>query len=283
MSPDIHYAYQSVGVREGDADARTRTPRAPSGLVNNSTSDTFPQFKDGQFSINVHDARLRKMSKAVTTSASIHQDTIPSGYCAAMITLTYAADQDWSPYHIARFLKNARQWLNRRCITFQYVWVCELTKAGKPHYHIVFWIPRRIRLPKPDQSGWWRFGSSRIEFARRPVGYLAKYASKGSAGQRLPKGARMYGAGGFTQSGRYYRAWRLSPAYVRRSCSPSDRPQRAPGGGWVLRETGDWFPSFWQVVSRGPGCLTVAPARESWPAEVIAMWFSVFTQPEYQP
>ncbi|WP_231867842.1 hypothetical protein, partial [Alcanivorax sp. HI0007] len=117
MSPDIHYAYQSVGVREGDADARTRTPRAPSGLVNNSTSDTFPQFKDGQFSINVHDARLRKMSKAVTTSASIHQDTIPSGYCAAMITLTYAADQDWRPYHIARFLKNARQWLNRRCIT----------------------------------------------------------------------------------------------------------------------------------------------------------------------
>lgn len=148
--------------------------------------------------INVHDARLRKMKKSVTTSASIHQDTIPSGYRSAMVTLTYSPDQKWTARHITRFIKLARQFLQRRKVVFRYVWVCELTRAGVPHYHIVFWLPRRVRLPKPDQAGWWPYGSSRIEFARRPVGYLAKYASKGSHGQKLPKGARMYSAGALT-------------------------------------------------------------------------------------
>lgn len=103
---------------------------APSGLVNNSTSDTPSQ----NMHINVHDARLRKMKKSVTTSASIHQDTIPSGYRSAMVTLTYSPDQKWTARHITRFIKLARQFLQRRKVVFRYVWVCELTRAGVPHY-----------------------------------------------------------------------------------------------------------------------------------------------------
>ena len=190
-----------------------------------------------------------------------------------MVTLTYRPGVLWEARHLSGFIKLARQWLARRGHRFRYTWVAELTKAGVVHYHVVFWVSRRIRLPKPDKAGWWLHGSSRIEFARRPVGYLAKYASKGSAGFSLPKGARMFGAGGFLPAGRLYRSWRMAPAYVRGCSRPSDRPQRAPGGGWVLRDSGDWFPSFWRIVARGPGLLTIEPARLSWPAECVASWF----------
>ena len=190
-----------------------------------------------------------------------------------MVTCTYRPDTRWQPRHISVFLKLARQWLKRRGHRFRYAWVAELTKAGVVHYHVVFWLPPRVKLPMPDDAGWWPHGSTRIEFAERPVGYLAKYASKGSEGQRLPRSARMYGAGGFCELLRQRRAWLMSPLYVRARCNPSDRPVRAKGGGWVLRSTGDWFPSFWRVVAKGPGCVFIAPARESWPAEVIAMWF----------
>jgi len=272
-----------------------------SGLVNTSTSDTPTSvlasnvhparstksgesylaaaslhngsLPEGSLMIDMHDARLRRMRRSVLTSASLHQDSLPSGFRAAMVTLTYRQDAEWSPRHLSGFVKLARQWLGRRGHRFRYTWVAELTKAGTVHYHIVFWISRRVRLPKPDKAGWWPHGMSRIEFARRPVGYLAKYASKGACGFKLPKGARMFGAGGFLTAGRLYRAWRMAPSYVRGVCRPADIPQRAVGGGWVLRASGEWFPSFWRVIGRPPGLIVVVPARPSWGAECIASWF----------
>jgi hypothetical protein len=60
-----------------------------------------------------------------------------------------------------------------------FIWVIEWTKAGKPHYHVLIWLPQLAKLPKPDQAGWWSKGMTRTERIRAAgVGYIAKYASK---------------------------------------------------------------------------------------------------------
>ena len=64
-------------------------------------------------------------------------------------------------------------------IFIHYVWVLELTKRGRPHYHVLFWLPRGISMPKADKQGWWRHGMTNTVPARSPVGYLCKYTSKG--------------------------------------------------------------------------------------------------------
>jgi hypothetical protein len=225
------------------------------GLVSTSTSDTLPSQErliDGRA------ARLHRMRRAVVTSARLHQDGLPSGFRAAMITLTYARGQDWHPRQVSFLLQRCRQWLARRRRRLRYAWVLELTKAGRPHFHVVLWLPRSIRLPKPDRAGWWPWGSTRIEWARRAVGYLAKYASKGQD-THYPKGVRIHGAGGFSEAARLERAWWLAPAWVRERCTPEERPQRARGGGWVLRLSGEWFPPRYRVEWVAGGWLRLIP------------------------
>lgn len=202
------------------------------------------------------------MRRAVLTSARLHRDSLPSGFRAAMITCTYRPGVRWDRHHISELIRKARQWLRRRGHRMRYVWVLELTKAGVPHYHLMLWLPRRVRLPKPDKAGWWPHGFSRIEWARKAVGYLAKYASKGTQGAELPRGARIHGAGGLAEPARLERAWWLSPAYVRERCTPADRPVRAEGGGWLLRATGEWFASVWRIVDRGKGWVLLERIEE---------------------
>ncbi|WP_121443249.1 rolling circle replication-associated protein [Alkalispirillum mobile] len=198
------------------------------------------------------------MKQAVITSARLHCETLPSGFRAAMVTLTYAHDDQWSPRHISELIKRARQWLKRRRLRLRYTWVLELTRRGRPHYHIMLWLPRRVRLPKPDKAGWWPHGLTRIEWARNAVGYLAKYASKDIEGA-LPKGARIHGNGGLNDAARAERAWWLCPAYVRERCEPADLPRRCPGGGWWLKGTGEWFPSAWRLLGFEGGTVVIVP------------------------
>ena len=58
-----------------------------------------------------------------------------------------------------------------------YVWVLELTKRGRPHYHVLFWLPKGVSMPKADKQGWWKHGMTRSG-GHSPVGYLCKYTSK---------------------------------------------------------------------------------------------------------
>ena len=168
-----------------------------------------------------------------------------------MLTLTYAPEITWEPEQIGGLVRCVRAYLARRGVPFRFVWVMELTKAGRPHYHMIIWLPRGLTLPKPDKQGWWPYGSTRIEWARSPVGYITKYASKGhrddDAGPDdpdgtggFPRGARIHGNGGLSASGRMVKVWRLCPAWVRELFTVEDRPQRAPGGGWLSWLTG-WF------------------------------------------
>lgn len=169
-----------------------------------------------------------------------------------MITLTYRPDVTWRPEHVSAALKIWRREVGPWPL--RYVWVMELTKRGVPHYHVLVWLPPGVRLEKPDQSGAWPHGWSRIEAARNAVGYLVKYASKGTAeGQSIPRGARLFGVGGLDAARRLRRAWKMLPRYMRQECSPEDRVRRARGGGWISAATGQWWAAVEEIEARYGG------------------------------
>ena len=126
--------------------------------------------------------RLKRLQKSVRISAEVIQESLQKNhvrYKAAMVTLTYRDDVDWSPRQVSNYLKCVREWARRKGIFIHYVWVLELTKRGRPHYHVLFWLPKGVSMPKADKQGWWKHGMTRSEWAYSPVGYLCKYTSKG--------------------------------------------------------------------------------------------------------
>jgi hypothetical protein len=215
------------------------------GLVHSQTSVT-------PYVVELAASRLHRMKRGTLTSARLHQQQVAQSgfrFYAAMLTLTYAPAAEWSPSHVSHLLRCVRQWCRRRKTECRYVWVLELTKAGRPHYHIVFWLPRGMSLPKPDKQGWWPHGYTQIASARNPVGYLVKYSSKGNGDAKFPKAARIYGSGGLSLKSRNERTWWLSPAWVRKHFPlPSMRLRRVFGGGWLCLDTGEWVPSPYRVV-----------------------------------
>lgn len=228
-------------VRRCYAGCRRRSP----GLVSSSTSDS-------RLLVDPSEARARRCRRAVLTAARLHVQEVPR-WRVAMLTLTYRPDVDWQPGHVTALAKRMRDWLRRRGHELRYVRVAELTRAGRVHYHMLVWLPRGITLPKPDKQGWWPHGSTRIEWARRAIGYLAKYASKvedfaaGPEGRAFPRGLRLYAVGGLSGRARRIRAWWMLPAWLRDEWGSEHWPRRAVGGGWVSRLTGDWLPSPWRV------------------------------------
>lgn len=223
------------------------------GLVHTSTSDT-------PLSVDPLRARLKRMKQGVLTASRLHTEQATKGgtrYLPVMLTLTYAHDGQWQQRHIADLMKHVRQWMGRRGALCRYAWVMELTKAGRPHYHVMFWLPKGLSLPKPDKRGWWSHGSTRVERARSAVGYMAKYCSKGDQSSSFPEGARIHGAGGLEPAARNERSWWLCPAWVReRWPDPAYRPRVCTGGGWHSLETGEWEPSPY-IVSFKSGSLFI--------------------------
>lgn len=236
----------------GEAPRGASGAAAAPGLVSSKTSVTLER----------NPTRIKRMQKTVRESSRLHQEEVAASglrFWAVFLTFTYAPDATWEPGHMTAYVRAVRAYLGRLGLACRYVWVMELHKSGRPHYHAVFWLPRGQRLPKPDQVGWWPYGSTKIELARSPVGYLAKYASKGVPEMgaddhrpAIPKGARLSGNGGLSKAARMVRSWRLCPAWVREIFSVEDRPIRAPGGGWLSRLTGDFEPSRWAIVDRAP-------------------------------
>ena len=93
---------------------------------------------------------------------------------------------------------------------------------------------------------------SKTEKARNAIGYIAKYASKGTE-HKFPPGARLHGCGGLSKISRLERTWWALPLSIRRLYPDfSDCVRRAIGGGWTVRKTGEWFPAMWRVISFKP-------------------------------
>jgi len=132
------------------------------------------------------------------------------GYYTACITLTYAPSQAWAPEDISTFIRRVRAYYKRRGWRFLYFWVAELQERGAVHFHIVIFIPKGHKLPKPDEFGWWRKGFTNIMAVKRFAAYLAKYLQKVERGKiRFPKGLRLFGYGGMTwfEKGMYRVGW----------------------------------------------------------------------------
>jgi hypothetical protein len=143
------------------------------GLVYSLTSDS----SSSRLVLDPIAMRLKRMSKTVKNSARLHTEDIQKGgyrFRCAMLTLTYAPGAEWQAKDITGLLKNIRDYMRRKGQSFRYVWVLELTKAQRPHYHVLIWLPKGMTLPKPDKRGWWSLGSTRIEWVKNPVGYIAK-------------------------------------------------------------------------------------------------------------
>lgn len=163
----------------------------------------------------------------------------------AFVTLTYRPDVMWSPRHVASCLDGIRKWLGRRGHVLHYLWVAEQHKSGRVHYHAMIWLPAGLTLPKPDKQGWWPHGMTNIQWARKGIGYLVKYATKAQSVIRpFPTGCRLHGHGGLSQAQRCERAWWVLPKYQRERCSSDDRCRRARGGGWFSPVTGEWWPAW---------------------------------------
>jgi len=234
---------RGCGVKRGvsrDTPPGRRPGGVSSGLVSFPTNDTVIGVKPRQ-------SRLNRMQRGVMEAARLLQECGPSR--VAMVTLTFREGVEYSPLKISAFLKIVREHMRRRKHRFRYVWVAELTKRGKLHFHVLIFMPPGFRLPKPDAAGWWPHGMTRIEWARQALAYIGKYASKGED-TAFPIGVRIHGCGGLDSEKRCVRTWKLSPGWLRAQTQPQDRITRATGGGFMARSTGEVFRSPWVLLSR---------------------------------
>lgn len=264
----------------------------PSGIPQNHewlTPGVFPAecfpSNPAAFEIDRDLMRLRRLKKNVVTSARLHSKEAVRGFKPLMVTLTYRPEDDWCPKQIARYLGRIKEWMKRKRpgLPFRYVWVFELTKAGRPHYHCLFWMPKGLTMPKADKRGWWPHGSTKTEWARNAVGYLAKYASKGTD-EKIPKGVRLYGVGGLSIGSRRQRAWWNLPSGVRKWGFPECRWGRATGGGWLCRSghnAGEWRESQWNV-SIIAGRVFVSPRLSAMPESLDLVLLPLLSWPQYK-
>lgn len=237
------------------------------GLVTVSTTHTPPggpipepllRLSEGQLALEKDRCRFARLRKNVGVAAKLHEAGCACGPRGGrrvqkiMVTLTYGDAFGWRPEHIRAYLNTVRAWYSRRSGggRLAYVWVAEMqAHRDTPtiHYHVIFWISARIRMPKADRLGWWPHGSTNTLVAKKPIGYLMKYASKFESKEGLPHGARIYGVGGLDAAGRGLRRWCNLPGFVQARASVAEASgwRRAVGGGWVDGTTGDWWPSEW--------------------------------------
>jgi hypothetical protein len=225
------------------------------GLVSLSTSGTAL----GAHTLSLGDLRIGRVRRGLLSGAQVVEEDLQNRavrYRAAMITLTYRPGVGWSPRHLSAAVSGARKYCARRGWWFRYCWRLEFHASGRPHYHVVCWLPKGVTLPMFDRQGWWPHGMTNAVWARRPVGYLAKYASKatdwppGTCGTR---GARWFGFGGLSLRLRLRARWRAAPAWIRALGWEDDVTLGREGSRWRV---GPWLMrSPWRVLEVAGGLL----------------------------
>lgn len=223
--------------------------------------------------VETSNSRLKRMRWRVLTAATLHDAVIKRGghrWHALMVTLTYARMGDEEPRHVSEYIKRVRQWLGRCGEHCRYVWTAELQQRGALHYHVVFWLPHHVRMPKADRRGWWPHGMTRTERAKCGPAYIAKYVSKtvkvAESGEilEIPKGFRISGVGGLNDENRAWFSWCRLPGWLRPLVTSWHRMEPVRGGGWGSRATGEYWPSPWRIESflTGPygNVLKLVPA-----------------------
>jgi hypothetical protein len=179
----------------------------------------------------------------ITASRLIAEMTDGTSCRNAFVTLTYRPGLEWSPRHISDYIRLVKRWAEAKRYRLAYVWVAELTKAGRVHYHLIltWWGTvtgqRLVNVPMPDRSTMWRHGMSRIEEPRNPVGYIAKYTSKARGKVQLPRNLRLCGYGGLGLAQRLELQWWAAPRWARRLIPLEEGVRRLKHGWWGNRST----------------------------------------------
>lgn len=170
--------------------------------------------------------RLKNLRRAVFHAGEL-QKFQKSGFRQEtpwFVTLTYAEANAWQPDHIAVAIDAYRHWCGRRGVVCKYVWVGELTKTGRVHYHLICWLPHGVRMTFWDRprrvkgkktQAFWIHGMSNTQPSKKGVAYLMKYLSKMGELHVFPKGMRLHGVGGLTPEARAIKAWSNLPLWVR--------------------------------------------------------------------
>lgn len=242
VAPLLGADQQASGVRAAPAG---RQPPSPTGLVRLETSDTHVAGRYAWLREEQQRRRGLHMFKSLSCVGDMLMEERGADgrrLCRAFLTFTYRPGVDWQPRHLTECLKRVRHWVERRGVRFRYLWVAEQHKSGRVHYHAIVWLPRGLSMPKPDKQGWWPHGFTNVQWARKGIGYLVKYATKTATSLiPFPKGCRLHGHGGLNSERRVYRSWWMLPKYQRERCEPADRVRRARGGGWRSVVTGEWW------------------------------------------
>ncbi|THD06467.1 rolling circle replication-associated protein [Rhodanobacter lindaniclasticus] len=249
---------KSGSLRASEASAEP----AALGLVSYATKDrdeTSGQEKRPlreRFKIDRDAGRCKRMRVSVSNGARVlhwqaHCERSAQRWNLKFLTLTYRKADGWRPGHLGAFRKAFNHWCVSHKVRARFVWVAELQERGAVHYHMVVWLPKGKFLPAPDKGqrhAWWPHGSTNIQTAQNPIGYLMKYASKATAASAAsyPAGCRMFGVGGLDKSGREeVRYWR-APMWVR-DAMPGTADIRKTVGGYVDAHTGEFLRSPWRV------------------------------------
>lgn len=198
-----------LNLMEGDFELPVRPASVPA-VCASVTPGTLPE---GGYTFDPASTRFKRLRRKLAAACNEVQDYVDMlsrfrgrpTHRRLFTTLTYAENTRGDADDIKGTMRCMREWL-RRCghRMVPYAWVAELQERGALHYHLVIWLPRALYLPKLDRRGWWKHGSTKVETARNPTGYLVKYASKlhTKDGRRLRKGTRLYGTGGLPPEAR---------------------------------------------------------------------------------
>jgi len=203
--------------------------------------------------------RVYRLQKRVHAWAESQHQVMQGKYVRkVMITLTYGAGR-WKADDISVYIRRLRKRLGARLLS--YAWVAELQQRGAVHYHVIVICKRGSFIPKPDKSGMWAHGMSKIETART-VYYICKYTGKQHQKQGpFPKGLRMWAVwiakDAIGELERF--SFRLSavPMWLREKVAQLivhgqyHLPKRAEGGGWML--AGELVRSPWVPWVAGVG------------------------------
>lgn len=223
---------------------------------------------DNHMVIDTARARVERARRRMSVWASIVPKTIEvqkrkkleiEAPRLVMVTLTYADGSAWRANDIREYMLSLRYALKSRLIG--YAWVLEMQKRGAPHYHIMLYVRRGTRVPTPDKSGMWKKGVSRIETAQR-VDYIMRYVGKEYQKEMLPGGARMFAVWINKNIPTelqllLFRASSL-PGWFRSIVTEYVKQpgaefaglwKRAPGGGWLLKPTGEVHLSPWRLIA----------------------------------
>lgn len=205
------------------------------------------------FELDPARARVRRMQKRLKSWVeALHPMIQDSGkFRLVMVTLTYGSGQEWKAGHIRSFMLEIRKVLGQSLLA--YSWVGELQERGAVHYHVLLMVKRGTQIPKPDESGLWPYGMTKIETARSTWYVMAYSGKEHQKFGNFPAGMRMFAIWVKKNFLAGETAWRIRlsvvPAWLYEQIKSWEiygyQLQRKRGGWMVL---GCYYESPWEVI-----------------------------------